>query len=127
MNTREQNRNREDEQVESTRERPLVAPLMDIYENNDELLLVADLPGISQEQVQIDLHKNRLTVAARRGELDARSPEGEFLRFDFHRSFIVPNGLDAERVTAELTNGVLRIHLPKQQQNRPRRIEVRTS
>jgi HSP20 family molecular chaperone IbpA len=116
---------REEDLAESTRDRPLVAPMMDIYENAEEILLVADLPGVRQEHVTIDVNKGRLSLSARRDGLDPRSPEGEFSGYDFHRSFVVPQGLDAEKITAELAAGVLRVHLPKASANKPRRIEVR--
>jgi HSP20 family molecular chaperone IbpA len=111
---------------ERTRERPAVAPAVDIYENQEEILLVADLPGVQRDHVSIDLEKDQLTLQARRSWDGA--PEGfaaRFHGFDYYRTFLVPKGIDAEKISAELTNGVLRVHLPKSAAVKPRRIEVR--
>lgn len=118
-------RRHDNEQLtEQTRERPLVTPAVDIYENADEILLVADLPGVSREAVTIDLNKDRLTLTARRAPARPNTPEAEFGAFDYYRAFVVPPGLDAERIAAELRQGVLRVHLPKSAALKPRRIEV---
>jgi len=111
---------------ERTRERPAVAPAVDIYENQEEILLVADLPGVQRDHVSIDLEKDQLTLQARRSWEGA--PDGfpaRFNAFDYYRAFLVPKGIDAEKISAELTNGVLRVHLPKSAAVKPRRIDVR--
>lgn len=107
---------------ERTQDRPSVAPLIDIYENNDELLLVADVPGATREGVSIDFERNQLTLTARRdGALGPRGRQAP----DYYRAFMVPSGIDAQNISAELKDGVLRVHLPKSSAVKPRRIEVR--
>src|SRR5689334_8140781 len=115
MNTQTDLARSVDRSVEQTRERPMVAPLVDIYENNDEILLVADVPGVTRDQVSIDLDKDRLTLLARRGNgsTDARRSGGPPVAPDYYRAFLVPQGIDAARIAAELSNGVLRVRLPK--------------
>lgn len=103
-----------------------VAPAVDVYENPDEFLLRADLPGIEQEQLEINLADGELTVEASQSELEG----GTMLRFEapachYQRRFTVPNGVDAGRVSAELKNGVLELHLPKSEAIKPRKIAVR--
>lgn len=103
-----------------------VAPRVDVYENENEVLLVADLPGVTKEDVDLRFDKGELTIAAKRDE----SAPGAVLfaegrPFDYHRGFALPDGLDLDNVNAELQSGVLSIHLPKQPAKRPRRIEVR--
>jgi len=112
--------------VERTRERPVVAPLVDVYENDEELLLIADVPGASKDGVSIELHEGRLTIEARRGEAPSGTPTAaEHRPCDYLRAFSVPQGIDASKVEAELSAGVLRLHLPKAEAIKPRHIEVK--
>ena len=117
---------REDSRVEAVAERPSVAPRCDIFENKDELLLVADLPGVTQETLKIHLDADQLSIEGRPSE----EPEGnvlqrEFRLVDYRRSFLVPDMIDREKVSAELRNGVLHLHLPKSAAVKPRQIEVK--
>jgi HSP20 family molecular chaperone IbpA len=113
--------------AEQLNRRPVVAPPVDIYENRDEILVLAEVPGARNDGVTIRLEKNELYLHARREDAavgsDAKRPWGA----DYSRTFLVPRGIDAERITAELNAGVLRIRLPKSEALKPRRIEVRTS
>jgi HSP20 family molecular chaperone IbpA len=108
--------------------RPTVNPLVDIYENADEILLVADIPGVTRDQIRVDLEKNQLTLTARRDDdTKGRLLGQEWKSRDYYRVFMVPQGIDAEKISAELTDGVLRVHLPKVAAAKPRKIEVRVS
>ena len=111
--------------AEQLNRRPVVAPPVDIYENRDEILVLAEVPGARTDGVTVRLEKNELYLHARRE--DAGSGPGKTWGADYTRTFIVPRGIDAEKITAELTAGVLRIHLPKSESLKPRRIEVRAS
>ena len=108
--------------------RPVVAPPVDIYENRDEILVLADVPGASPEGITVRLEKNELYLHARREELDGGSAvvRGRPAA-DYSRTFIVPRGIDAEKITAHMNGGVLRIQLPKSDAVKPRKIEVRAS
>jgi HSP20 family molecular chaperone IbpA len=111
---------------EQTRQRPRVAPPVDIFENDDEVLLVADMPGVSREQVAIDLDNEQLTISARRSDEAPGAPwSAEYRPGDYYRAFLVPQGIDADKISADLSDGVLRVHLPKSAVLKPRRIEVR--
>ncbi len=94
-------------QAEKIEQRPVVAPTVDVFENENELLVVADLPGVSQDQMSIHFDKGRLTIEGKR--LPARwSPRmAEAENADFRRTFLVPQGIDAEHISAELLAGVL--------------------
>ncbi len=117
---------RPDERLEAVAERPAVAPRCDIFENKDELLLVADLPGATQDQLRINLDAEQLTIEARCDESVAGNPlQREFRVVDYRRSFLVPDVIDREKVSAELKGGVLYLHLPKSAAVKPRRIEVK--
>ncbi len=108
--------------TEDVRAERRVAPLVDVYENTDELLLYVDVPGVDQDGLDIRLEKGQLDLEAR------QAPQGDWHRpVVFARSFTVPNSIDAEKVSAELEMGRLVVHLPKSEAAKPRRIEVKLS
>ena len=112
--------------AEAIEQRPAVAPPVDIYENTDELLVIADLPGVSREDLKINLEKNLLRIEGRRRDVgEGEALAAEYRPFDFRRSFAVPQGIDAEHIHAELAQGVLRLHLPKAAAVKPRQIHVK--
>lgn len=93
-------------------------PLVDVYENDDEFLLSADLPGVSHDALRIDVDSDELLIEGRRAE-DDRWGQG------FRRTFKLPPGTDYDKVNAELKHGVLWLHLPKAAAIKPRRISVK--
>ncbi|MBI5513285.1 MAG: Hsp20/alpha crystallin family protein [Deltaproteobacteria bacterium] len=101
---------------ERARQRRTVTPPVDIFENNEELLLVADVPGAPSEAVTLRFERNQLAIEAR----------CEVEGFDYVRSFALPGGVDPERIRAELRDGVLTVHLPRHDRLRPRQISVTT-
>jgi len=105
----------------------VVAPPVDIYENRDEILVLADVPGARTDGVTIRLDKNELYLHARREDDPSGRPDTGARLADYSRTFIVPRGIDGDRITAEMTAGVLRIRLPKSESIKPRKIEVRAS
>jgi HSP20 family protein len=98
---------------EAVRQRPAVTPSVDVFENKDEVLLVADLPGVESSGLRVDVEEERLVIEATRGE------------FDYRRAFVMPDGIDRDKIEAKLQNGVLELHLPKAAAIKPRRIEVK--
>lgn len=105
----------------------LLNPPIDIHESDSGLVLEADLPGVSLETLDLQVEDNKLTLFGRvKPSLpeDARIVHQEYHVGDFLRSFILSDNVDHERITARLTNGVLRVELPRAEQTRPRRIEV---
>lgn len=112
--------------TQETHERQAVTPRVDVFENKDEVLLVADLPGVTEQTLKIDVDEEHLTIDGRPGKDPAKSPlEREFRLFDYRRRFLVPDGTDRSRIVAELKEGVLYLHLPKVEKAKPRRIEVK--
>jgi HSP20 family protein len=106
---------------------PFIAPV-DIVAKNDELLLVADIPGTTAEGVDIDYERGTLTLRARvepreRGA-SATPILLEYGVGDYERTFQVGEGIDAQRIRAEYRNGVLTLHLPKTEAIKPRKIAV---
>jgi HSP20 family protein len=105
-------------------------PPIDIHEGAEGLVLEADLPGVAEDQVSIQLEDNVLSLHARAA---APAPEGarvlheEYRPGDFYRSFILSDEVERSRIAAELKNGVLRLTLPKAERAKTRRIEIQTS
>jgi HSP20 family molecular chaperone IbpA len=104
---------------------PPVAPPCDVYENADEYLVVADMPGVEENAIDIKLDRAKLTIVGRR---DSRS-NGTVLESEprprvYLRTFQVPDAVDAAQIKAELERGVLTVHLPKGPQARVRKIAV---
>ena len=103
-------------------------PSMDLIEGKEEYVLRADLPGVSQEDVRIEMENDVLTIA---GERKAEHTEGTdgFVRLErafgsFARSLTLPKGINPEAVTAAFADGVLTLRIPKPEQAKPRRIEI---
>ena len=103
-----------------------IRPRVDVFENEHELLVVADVPGAAKDSIDVRFEGGELRLEARRGT----APEGqalaeEYRAADYKRAFAMPEGIDAEKIAAELSNGVLTVHLPKSSAKKPRRIDVR--
>ena len=119
---------REERAAEKLAERPAVTPFVDIYENADEILVVADLPGVATGGLTVSLEKGELAFEARRTDASELGPgAGETPLPDYRRSFTVPRGIDADKIAAELRDGLLRIHLPKSASLKPRQIPIRAT
>lgn len=106
------------------------APRVDVREEKDAVLLTAELPGVSKDDVHVELENGILTLS---GEKKAEKSEHEngFYRSErvygaFKRSFHVPDSVDAEKIEAEYTNGVLKLTLPKRPEAAPRQISVKS-
>jgi HSP20 family molecular chaperone IbpA len=101
-------------------------PPFDIYENKDELLLIADLPGVMTDNLTIHLDKNELIIEGLRTPTTHDHPlVDESMVCDYRRTFVVPPGIDEKKIAAETKHGVLRLHLPKSEAVKPKRIEVK--
>jgi HSP20 family protein len=117
-------------QPERTKQGRTYLPTVDIIEKDTELLLVADMPGVTAENVSINYERGLLTVS---GTVAPRQDAGngflvrEYGVGDFYRSFQVGEGIDAARIEAEMSGGVLTLHLPKRQEVMPRKITVKTA
>jgi HSP20 family protein len=113
---------------ESTAGRRWVPP-MDLVEAEDHFVLKADLPGLSEKDVAIEIQDGTLKIS---GERKAEHEEREqgWYRIErsfgaFNRSLSLPEGVDPEGVTAEFDNGVLELRIPKPEERQPRRIEIK--
>jgi len=113
--------------AERTRNATTFVPRFDIVRTNEELVLYGDLPGVAEEDVEVRFENGELTVE---GNVPSRHTGHEFVYGeygigDFHRSFTISETIDAEKISAELHNGVLTLHLPKVEAAKPHRITVK--
>ena len=114
--------------TERTRERPLYAPRVDIVETGDALEILADMPGVTRDGVEVTLEQRVLTV---RGRADVSLPEGlaplhlEYEPGDYERSFTLSDAVDPAGIEARVRGGVLHLRLPKAGPAKRQRIEVR--
>jgi HSP20 family protein len=101
-----------------------ISPAVDIYETEDGLTLVADVPGLSEKSLSISIDQGILTIegeaAAGIGDFQYR----EFAMSGYWRQFQLPETLDAEKARAEVKHGVLTLHLPKAEAAKPKRIAI---
>jgi len=114
---------------EQTRPGPVYSPTVDIFENDLSITVLADMPGVKAEDLKIDLRESVLTLTG-----PVTVPEGakesdvfrEYRPGTFFRQFTLAETIDQAKIDAKLTDGVLRLELPKVERARPRQITVRT-
>jgi HSP20 family molecular chaperone IbpA len=105
---------------------PVIAPVVDIYENDEEILLHADMPGVVKEAVTVNVDNGKLEITGvRKLNVSGALVWQEFQDVEYRRVFSVPQTIDVGRVHAELRDGVLKLHLPKSEAAKPRIIEIR--
>lgn len=116
---------RRDESAERVSDRWVVTPPSDVYENQDEYLIFADLPGVSDDGLEIHLDAERLTIRGRVDRPLAAIGTGDGdTAADYERRFVLPDDVDRDKVSAALERGVLELHLPKSEASKPRRISI---
>ncbi|MEW6113340.1 MAG: Hsp20/alpha crystallin family protein [Thermodesulfobacteriota bacterium] len=113
---------------EFTREGPYFTPAVDICENETELIVMVDMPGVNGKNVEIDLRDEVLSIV---GKVKDAAPVGEELLTEYRtgnyfRSFRITDIVDQEKISASLTDGVLTLVLPKSQKAVPRKIPITT-
>lgn len=103
-------------------------PACDIVETGDALIVRAELPGCRREDIEISLENGVLTLRGHR-ELEQETQERTYHRIErsygkFARSFTLPRSVDADRISANITDGVLEIRMPRREETRPRQISI---
>ena len=112
--------------VESTRNLRQVTPLVDIYENDDEILLHAEMPGVRKDDITVNIDNGNLTLSGIRSMTAEGAAEWEeFGDVEYQRAFSVPQTIDVNKVNAELKDGILALHLPKSEAAKPRQVEIK--
>lgn len=111
--------------IEKTRKINTIQPAVDIYENEEEILLYADMPGVLKENLKVNIDNGTLSLTGLR-QLPTRGAERwqEFGDIEYRRNFSVPQTINVEKVFAELKDGVLKLHLPKSEAAKPRIIQI---
>jgi HSP20 family molecular chaperone IbpA len=110
---------------ERSRQIPAIAPVVDIFENDDEILLHADMPGVAKENISVNVDNGKLAISGIRNLTTSGAASWEeFGDVEYQRTFSVPQTIDVAKVNAELKDGVLRLHLPKSEAAKPRVIEI---
>jgi len=115
-------------EMERTRERTVFIPRTDIYERDDALVLVADMPGVDENTVHINVDRRVLTIT---GQVASEPVGGHQLTYveyetgDFERSFTLAEEVDVDKIEATVKNGVLRLVLPKSEAAKPKKITVK--
>jgi HSP20 family protein len=115
---------------ERTRGGRVYRPNVDILEKADELLVLADMPGVKGNEIDIRFEDGELTIhgpAAPRHDGETRYLLQQYGVGDFYRTFRVSEQIDAAKISAEYKDGVLALHLPKVEAAKPRRINVKMS
>jgi HSP20 family protein len=104
-------------------------PYVNVAEYKDEIQVVAEIPGIPKENVKLQLHDGMLTISGERkapeAAKDSRSLQQEISYGSFSRTIQLPEHVEAEKVTAEYLNGILRVILPKLEALKPKEIAIR--
>jgi HSP20 family molecular chaperone IbpA len=114
---------------EQTRPGPVYSPAVDIFEHDSAITVLADMPGVRAQDLEIDLRENVLTLT---GRTSAPEKEGqtsvlrEYEPGTFFRQFTLGSTIEQSKIDAKLSDGVLRLELPKAEKARPRQIAVRT-
>jgi HSP20 family molecular chaperone IbpA len=113
---------------EQTRNRRIYSPRVDIFEKEGAIVLLADMPGTDEKDINVSLEKNILTIT---GKVDVEHRTDTSLAYaeygvgDYSRSFSIPDDIDRNRIEAKIKNGVLSLVLPKAEPEKARRIEIK--
>jgi len=107
------------------------SPLVDITEDDKEYLVKAELPDLKKEEVKVTVENGELTISGER-KIEKEEKNKKFHRIErsygsFVRSFTLPEGVSGDKVNADFKNGLLEIHLPKDEKARPKSIEVKVN
>jgi len=107
------------------------SPAMDIRETDEAYIVEADVPGIKREDVKIEINDDVLTIKGER-KVEQEENKKDYRRIErqygsFRRSVSIPDGIQHDAVEAKFVDGVLRVTLPKREDTKPRRIEVKAS
>lgn len=126
MQTQLQKRETTQPTTEAQRRR-VFSPLVDIFETEESFVLTADMPGVTDNSVELTLEDDLLTIE---GHVEHSGPEGyeldyrEYVAGDYRREFRLGRAVDREKVSARVTDGVLTVTLPKAKSAQPRKIAI---
>ena len=116
--------------AEQTRPGVYFTPSVDIFETDNDITLLADMPGVTAEDLVIDLRDNTLTLEGNIAPVNSSNEESVYEEYSmgrFYRQFSLSEVIDQSKIDAQMTDGVLRLSLPKVAKATPRKITVRAS
>jgi len=106
-------------------------PAVDVKETDSEYLMEVELPGLTEKDVEVKLENNLLTLSSRKDDTKEEKKNGYLMRerrsSSFARSFVLPEGIEKEKIAAEFKNGILTLSFPKVPAAKPKTIEVKAS
>ena len=105
-----------------------IIPPVDIYETENDVVLIADVPGVSKKNLLLDMDDHELTI---KGAFEKQNGVGkklieDYVHGEYRRTFTLGDTIDREKITAKLENGVLTLTLPKHEKVKPRKIAIQT-
>ena len=116
--------------AESTKPGPIFTPAVDIFETDNEITVLADIPGVKSDDLDIDLRDNILSLGGTVESLETKEEQKVLTEFEigkYWRQFTISNIIDQSKIDAELKDGVLRLTLPKAEKALPRKIQVKAA
>ena len=114
--------------AEQTTPGPVFTPAVDIFETEKEITLLADMPGVKADDLTIDLRENTLTLLADVAPVEKNGEENVLIEYEtgrYYRQFTLGELIDQESIDAKMTDGVLRLALPKVEKATPKKIVVK--
>jgi len=114
---------------EQTRPGPVYSPAVDIFENDNAITVLADMPGVKPQDLKIDLRDSVLTLSGHVSGPESPAPKSVLREYEegtFFRQFTLSEMIDQAKIDAKLKDGVLRLELPKLERAKPRQITVKT-
>jgi HSP20 family protein len=115
--------------AEQTQTGLIFTPSVDIFETDHEITLLADLPGVKADNLTIDLRENILTLTGEVAPFEGANEEDILIEYEigkYYRQFNLSSVIDQNKIDAKLNDGVLRLSLPKVEEVKPRKIEIKT-
>ncbi len=112
---------------EETRPGPIFIPAVDILENQNEIIVLADIPGVDGQDVDIDLRDDVLTIRGAVSPVEDEKEASVYREFnwgDYFRQFTLAEVIDQEKIAAKMDNGILRLTLPKKEKVKKKKIQV---
>ena len=128
--TRQESRQQPARQEQSQREVPSMTPRVDVLEDNTGITLLADMPGVSKDALDIRVESDSLTIEGTVHAATPQSMEASYVEVRvprYRRSFTLSRELDGGRIEASLKDGVLKLRIPKKEEAQPRRISVKVA
>ena len=106
-------------------------PAVDVREQENEYLMEAELPGLTEDDIELNVEDNILTLSSKKEESKEEKADGYMIRerrnHEFARTFVLPKDADRENIKGEFKNGLLVVNIPKRPESKPRKIDVKSN